>query len=187
MASKFRFNFKLVDVAHRSLVHSWLAQPYVAKWFYGQGLENTFKHLDEFLQGASFSKYWLAYDKDHPFAFLITSSVDKPEDELAHWCSEEGDAITLDMLIGDNNYLGKGLSHILIQEFLVSQFPQAAEVLIDPEATNSHAIHVYKKVGFTILDEFIPSHSPHPHYMMRLDMKKLMNNVQRTHEDVVVK
>ncbi len=171
----FRFNFKLVDAAHRSLVHSWLAQPYVAKWFYGQGLENTLKHLDEFLQGTSQSQYWLAYDGEHPFAFLITSSVDKPHDVLASWCSEEGEAMTLDMLIGDTHYLGKGLSHILIQEFLASQFPQVAEVLIDPEATNSHAIHVYKKAGFTILGEFIPSHSPHPHYMMRLKLTKSLS------------
>lgn len=170
---KFRFNFKPVDKAHRSLVHHWLTQPHVTEWFYGQGLENTFKHLDAFLDGSLQSRYWLAFDKKHPFAFLITSSVCKPEDELTCWCTEEGDAITLDMLIGDHNYLGKGLSHILIQEFLVSQFPQVAEVLIDPEATNSRAIHVYQKAGFTILDEFIPSHSPNKHYMMRLNMKKL--------------
>lgn len=44
--SKFRFNFKHVDQVHRTLVHSWLQLPHVAKWFYGQGLctgQNTFK------------------------------------------------------------------------------------------------------------------------------------------------
>ena len=169
----FRFDFKPIDKAYRSLIHTWLAQPHVAKWFYGQGLQNTLNHLDEFLEGSSSGQYWLAYDKGYPFAFLITSSVCKPDDELTKWCTEEGVAITLDLLIGDANFLGKGLSPILIREFLVSQFPQVTEVLIDPEATNAHAIHVYKKVGFTVLDEFIPSHSPHPHYMMRLDMQKL--------------
>lgn len=169
-----RFDFKLVDKAYRSLIHTWLMQPHVAKWFYGQGLQNTFNHLDEFLEGSSSGQYWLAYDKGHPFAFLITSSVCKPNDEFTKWCSEEGDAITLDLLIGDTDYLGKGLSSTLIQEFLVSQFPKVTEVLIDPEATNAHAIHIYKKVGFKVLGEFIPSHSPHLHYMMRLDMKKFM-------------
>lgn len=180
MTSEFRFTFKPVDVPHRSLVHGWLNQPYVAKWFYGQGLENTIKHLDEFLQGASFSQYWLAFDKDHPFAFLITSSVAKPDDELTHWCIQKGSAITLDLLIGDPNYLGKGFSVPLIQEFLISQFSQVAEVLIDPEAINSLAIHVYKKAGFTIAGEFIPSYSPNPHYMMRLNMQQFMKDVQKT-------
>lgn len=171
MSSKLRFTFKPVEVKDRPLVHEWLVQPHVAPWFYGQGLQNTFDHLDEFLHGASQSQYWLGLDNGHPFAFLITSSVCKPNDEFTRWCSVEGDAITLDMLIGDTNYLGKGLSHILIQEFLLSKFPQVDEVLIDPETTNTHAIHIYKKVGFIIVGEFIPSHSPNLHYMMRFDLK----------------
>jgi RimJ/RimL family protein N-acetyltransferase len=171
MKKNHRFSFKPVDAAHRTLVHGWLKLPHVAKWFYGQGLENTLNHLDAFLKGPSSSQYWLAYDNSHPFAFLITSHFCKPSDELTRWCTEKGDAITLDMLIGDTAYLGKGLSHILIREFLSSQFPHVTEVLIDPEATNTRAIHVYQKAGFEILAEFIPAHSPHPHYMMRLNMK----------------
>jgi RimJ/RimL family protein N-acetyltransferase len=163
-------SFKLVDKEHRALVHSWLLQPYVGEWFYGQGLENTFKHLDEFLAGASFAQYWLACDQDHPFAFLITSNVDKPHDQLVKWCSSHGQAITLDMLIGDQNYLGKGYAVQVIHQFLSKQFSHVNEVLIDPEATNTKAVHVYQKAGFNILSEFIPSHSPHPHYMMKLNL-----------------
>lgn len=170
MLKPFRFQFKPVDIAHRALVHHWLALPHVTEWFYGQGLQNTLDHLDAFLKGQSASQYWLAFDNDRPFAFLITSSIDKPEDELSHWCSKEGEAITLDMLIGDTNYLGKGLATDVIREFLTSQFPYVTEVLIDPEATNARAIHVYQKAGFKILGEFIPSHSPHPHLMMRLNV-----------------
>ncbi|HEX4839423.1 MAG TPA: GNAT family N-acetyltransferase [Rhabdochlamydiaceae bacterium] len=173
---EFRFHFQPVDQAHRSLVHHWLKQPHVAQWFYGQGLKNTIKHLDDFLKGSSSGQYWIGFDQERPFAFLITSVVKKPNDELTKWCTKEGAAITLDLLIGETDYLGKGLAHIVVQEFLLSQFPNVAEVLIDPEATNSHAIHIYKKIGFIVLGEFIPSHSPHPHYMMHLDMKKLITN-----------
>lgn len=166
-------NFKYVDQSHRSLIHSWLFQPYVSEWFYGQGLENTLKHLDEFLEGRSFAQYWLGFDKNHPFTFFITSDVEKPDDELTKWCNSEGRAITLDMLIGDKNYLGKGYSVPVIHQFLLTQFPNVSEVLIDPEATNEKAIYVYKKAGFNILGEFIPSHSPHLHYMMKLNLKEL--------------
>jgi len=170
-----QFRFQFVDKVHRSLVHKWLKEPHVAKWFYGQGLENTIRHLDKFLEGKALAAYWLAFDKDHPFAFLITSKVQKPKDTLTKYCKEKGEAITLDLLIGDLNYLGKGLALRLIQEFLISQFPKVSEVLIDPEKTNTHAIHVYQKVGFQIVEDFIPSHSPHPHCMMRLSMKTLHN------------
>lgn len=166
-------HFKPVDAAHLSLVHKWLKVPHVAKWFYGDGLENTLKGLDKFLEGASDSQYWLAFEGDHPFAFFITSSIRKPEDTLSKWCEEEGEATTLDMLIGDTDYIGKGLAAPLIQQFLLAQFPHVTEVLIDPEITNARAVHVYQKAGFKILEEFTPSHSPHPHYIMRLNMRQL--------------
>ena len=103
------FYFKLVDEAHRALVLGWLVQPHVAEWFYGEGLKNTMEQLDAFLHGSSIFQYWLGLDKNLPFALFITSFVSKPRDELTKWCTEKGEAITLDMLIGDLNYLGKRL------------------------------------------------------------------------------
>ncbi len=49
-------------------------------------------------------------------------------------------------------------------------------MLIDPEATNTKAIHVYEKVGFKIIGEFIASWHPVPHYQMSLEMKDLLNS-----------
>ena len=112
-------------------------------------------------------------DNNRPFAFLITSLVKKPNDELSKWSVSKGTTITLDMLIGEEDYLGKKLSNTVVREFILSKFSEAEEVLIDPEATNSRAVHVYKKVGFKILGEFTPSHSPNLHYMMRLEIKQL--------------
>ena len=63
--------------------------------------------------------------------------------------------MTLNLLLGESDYLGKGLSHVVVQEFLCSQFPNVNEVLIDLE-TSSDAIHIYKKASFVISDEFIP-------------------------------
>ena len=42
---------------------------------------------------------------------------------------------------------------------------------IDPEATNTRAIHVYEKIGFKITGEFIASWHPVPHYQMELNME----------------
>lgn len=62
----------------------------------------------------------------------------------------------------------------MIQEFLISQFSNVKRVLIDPEATNQRAIHVYQKVGFKIIGEFIASWHPVPHYQMELYMRDLL-------------
>ena len=155
------FNFAPVQSSQRPLIHRWLEQKHIKEWIHGVGLQNTLNGIEKFLQGASNTTYWIGYDKSIPFAFLITS----PEGD---------DAITLDLFICDLNYLGKGFSALMIREFLTSQFPNVKRVLIDPEATNTRAIHVYQKVGFKIIGEFIASWHPVPHYQMELYMKDLL-------------
>lgn len=152
----------------KSVIHQWLTLPHVTEWFYGTGLKNTYLFLDDFLSGDRKCTFYIAFDKDTPFALLLTSRVLKPNDELCRYCEEEGEAITLDMLIGDPGYLGRGLAAPLIDSFLAVCYPSVTEVLIEPEKTNIKAIHVYQNVGFRIIEETIPPHSPHPHWMMRL-------------------
>ncbi|MBA3956839.1 MAG: GNAT family N-acetyltransferase [Parachlamydiaceae bacterium] len=161
MQSKLSFTFKPAEVKDRTLVHQWLVQPHVAEWIHGLGLQNTLNGLEKFFQGESDTTYWIAYDNEIPFTFLITSP-------------EGNDAITLDMFICDLNYLGKGNAVPMIHHFLFSQFPNVKKVLIDPEATNERAIHVYQKAGFKIIGEFIASWHPVPHYQMELFMKDLL-------------
>ena len=137
------------------MIHKWLQQPHISEWLHGVGLQNTLNGLEASFQGRSSVTYWIGYIDEVPFAFLITS----PEGQ---------DEITLDLFICDLNYLGKGLAVPMIREFLKSQFPKIKKVYIDPEATNTRAIHVYEKVGFKIVREFIASWHPAPHYHMEL-------------------
>lgn len=154
-------HFAPIQSSQRSLIHQWLEQKHIKEWIHGVGLQNTLDGIEQFLQGASNTTYWIGYDKKIPFAFLITS----PEGD---------DGITLDLFICDLSYLGKGLSVRMIREFLIGQFSNVKKVLIDPEATNTRAIHVYQKVGFKISGEFIASWHPVPHYQMELYMKDLL-------------
>ncbi|MBI2810846.1 MAG: GNAT family N-acetyltransferase [Candidatus Melainabacteria bacterium] len=169
------FTFKPVELKDEPLVHKWLSQSYIQEWLHGVGLANTLKGLHTFVtQGAEDFAYWLAYDKDTPFAFLMTSIVhNDPKDAYFHLAAKNGQTITLDVVIGNTDFLGKGLCPTMIKEFLLSQFPDAARVLIDPEKTNTRAVHVYEKVGFQIVGEFIAPWHPVPHYNMMLEMKDL--------------
>lgn len=155
-----RFTFKPARENQRTLIQNWIAQDHIKEWLHGQGLQNLLVSLDMFFKGDSWNAHWIAYDKETPFAYLLTSD-------------ESENTIALDMFICDLNYLGKGLAVQLIQEFLLSQFPNKKEVTIDPEATNTRAIHVYEKAGFRITDEFIAKWHPVLHYKMRLDMQQL--------------
>ncbi len=157
------FHFLPAKSSQISLIHGWLQQGHIKEWIHGTGLQNTLKGLDKFFRGESTATDWIGYHKDTPFAFLITSP-------------EGPDGITLDVFICDLNYLGKGFAVPMIREFLTSQFPNVKKVLIDPEATNTRAIHVYQKAGFKIIGGFIASWHPVPHYQMELYMKDLLNS-----------
>ncbi len=133
-AKKIDFRFTPAQPSQRSLIHHWLEQNHLKEWIHGIGLQSTLNGLEKFFQKASTTTYWIGYKNKIPFAFLITSH-------------EGEDAITLDLFICDLNYLGKGLAVPMVQEFLISRFPNVKKVLIDPEATNTRAIHVYRKIG----------------------------------------
>ncbi|MBS0606180.1 MAG: GNAT family N-acetyltransferase [Verrucomicrobia bacterium] len=165
MKAPFRFHFKLADASQKQMIQAWIAQEHIHEWLHGKGLRNTLEDLEKFFQGSSWAKHWIAYDGQTPFAYLLTSEKGK-------------DAITLDLFICDLNYLGRGLGVQLIQEFVLSQFSNKKEVLIDPEATNTRAIHVYTKAGFETTGKFIASWHPVPHLQMRLKTELLLKKMK---------
>lgn len=181
----FRFTFKSPVESQRELIHEWLRQDYISEWIHGQGLQNTFVGLEKFYQyqaqgkelgrKTEITQHWVGYDGDKAFVYLLTSNVFKQNgDEYAKYSETEGLAITLDIFIFDPNYLGKGLAPDVIRQFLIGYFSDIAEVFIDPEKRNERAVHVYQKVGFRIVGEFIAAWHPVPHYIMKLNMKDLL-------------
>ncbi len=168
--------------SQRELIHRWLNQDYIRAWIHGQGLQNTLSGLEKFFQFQSENKkidrqlkltqHWIGYDNAKPFVYLLTSNVFE-SDVYAKYRELDGPAITLDIFIGDVSYLGKGLAVSIITEFLLSQFPDVTEVFIDPEKENVKATHVYQKVGFQTVGEFIAPWHPVPHHIMKLRMTSL--------------
>ena len=167
MKRHFRFSFQPVKKAQQALVLQWIAQQHINEWLHGDGLKNTINDLEQFVDGGKpWATHWIAYDADLPFAYLLTSELEKTAEP-------PNNAISLDLFICRLDYIGKGWSVQMIHEFILSQFPHMDEVHIDPEIGNTRAVHVYKKAGFEITGEFIASWHPVPHYRMRMDIKDL--------------
>lgn len=171
----YSFTFKPVNETQKNLIHQWLDQEHIKEWFPGQAVINTLEDLDQFFQSSSIFKHWLAYDRETPFAYLLTSEVIKDpiaKDIYAKWCLEEGEAITLDLFICDPNYLDEEYAVKMIHQFLHHEFPRVTEVFIDAQAANTRAVDIYKKAGFEVFDEFNAAWHPVPYYRMRLNTKK---------------
>lgn len=162
LKTRFRFNFEPVEKAQRILIHRWVAQDYIRCWLHGQGLRNALEDLEKSFKDPDLKRHWIGYDEGTPFAYLIAERV--------------GKNVALDLFICEPDYLGKGLSVQLIHEFLLSKFPQAEKALIEPETGNERAVHVYQKAGFEIIEEFMASWLPTPHYRMELNMSNLRAN-----------
>jgi len=178
------FTFKPAAESQRELIHQWLQQDYIREWIHGQGLQNTLTGLEKFFQyqakgkgldrQTNITQHWLGYDGDKAFVYLLTSNVFKSTDNAyAKYSELDGEAITLDIFIGASEYVGKGFASTVIKEFLLTQFSDVSEVFIDPEQSNVRATHVYQKVGFRIVGEFIAPWHPVPHYIMKLEMNNL--------------
>ena len=177
-----KLSFFPVEEKHHNIILHWLDKPHVRKHFYGEGLENTQRKLHMFINGIKNNgeysfEHWIAYIGNQPFGFLMTSYVEgphDPDDYVNKWYEEGKETITLDLLIGPEEYLGKGLGHRMIQEFLIDKFSDADKVLIDPSVSNTRAIHVYEKAGFCKIEKFPQQHDdPSLCWMMHLNIQDL--------------
>ncbi len=171
-------HFSAVERKFQPIILEWFEQDHVKEFYYGEGLQNTLNNLELYCQGINHNgkyafDYWIACLGDEPFGFLMTSLFETSEDTETPWYIPGKLTYTLDLLIGPQKFLGKGLAHKMIQAFIGDKFPQADYFLIDPAQDNPRAIHVYKKAGFQPVGEFTPDYDPRPHLMMRLEVKAL--------------
>lgn len=174
-----KFSFEKANPNTHTLIQEWLHRPHVQPYFYGIGLQNTLKNVALFVEGKtnnglySFT-HWVGYAEDEPFAFLMTSPITGPHDAndpYNEWYDPETPTITLDLLIGEPTYLGKGLSAPMIRSFLDQHAGDVKRVIIDPAQDNPRAVHVYEKAGFKKVKAFKPSFDPEkPHWMMCMDL-----------------
>ena len=161
------FEFRPVNHEQKPLILAWLARPHITEWLHGDGYRNTVASLDGFLSGRTVDPaHWIAYLDGCPFAHLIASRVDPADDRYAAVAFAGDTVVSIDVFIGDPADTGRGHGTEMIRAFLDRCFPGASDAVIDPEASNARAVHVYRKVGFRIVDTFIAPWHPVPHFLM---------------------
>jgi RimJ/RimL family protein N-acetyltransferase len=153
---------------------AWLGEPHVRE-FWDLGDDGRANMLN-YLQGTkNVFDYWIGDIDGAPFCQVMTTDArDGEPRHLTPFISPHGETWTMDFMIGDPTYVGRGLAAPTLAafaEFAKLEEPHLASLLIDPMATNTRAIHVYEKAGYRKVAEFAPSGGPfagEPHMLMSL-------------------
>ena len=167
------FQFHLLQASELNLALNWLKKPHVTKWFHGEGLQNTIAGLQRIVDGQDHHfDAWVATLDDHSFALVMSYKLTEKDRQAPNcpqgkWMAPGKTYAGLDLFIGEESFLGKGLASSLISTFIQRNFPYTDSIFIDPEKENKLAIHVYEKVGFKVIDEFIAPWNPVPHVLMQ--------------------
>lgn len=166
--NKENISFKKASSAYKSEIFSWLEKPHVKEFW-----DNSPEHKQDILifmngrqeQSPYFGgifDYWVGLIGDKPFCLIMASQI-LPTSELPsiwkEYISKTGKTFSIDFMIGNEKYLGKGLGAPTLKAFM-NYFqkdiePETDVFMIDPAAHNLKAIHVYERAGFKKVVEFI--------------------------------
>ncbi len=117
-------------------------------------------------QGEIF-EYFIAEMDGIPFGLVITSDLRGVE---LYEPYVEGETSSIDFMIGEGDFLGKGWGAKTLRAFMEWRGPK--RYLIDPAEGNGRAVHVYEKAGFERVGSYVPDKGffkGKKHLMMRYD------------------
>lgn len=168
-----KIGFRPMEVSDLPLFCRWVRTPHVAEWWAESQL--SYEQIAE-----QYGGYVLGKEPVEPFLILYGAQpigyiqayriADFPDYSRLIGLDEE--AVGIDLLIGDPEYVHRGLGARLIARFLREQVfahDAIASCVIGPEPKNTAAIRAYEKVGFRYLKTIQVPEEPEPEYIMRLD------------------
>ncbi len=172
-----KITFKKAAKTDKKLVREWLDKPHVKE--YWDNSKEMWDNFESYLKGSKILfDYWICLFNKEPFGLIMTSDASEPDpvtkevlDYMVPWIEPEGKTLTIDFAIGEEVFLGKGLSSETLKKFAEAQDPSIKAFLVDPEVKNEKALHVYEKAGFVKVTTFIRGQGffrGKPHYLLKM-------------------
>ena len=133
------------------LFFEWVNKPHIAKWW----------------ESGTYEEFVVKYSpevavKNYVFAFIVDINK-KPIGYVQYYLADRWikiheqpiGTIGMDIIIGEIDYIGKGIGTILVKKFVEKIFKEtnAPKIIIDPDVANIAAISCYEKVGFKRVNE----------------------------------
>jgi len=186
-------NFTLCTQHDVDLMKKWWNKPYVMEFW--DNSPEMWENYVNFTRGKKdIFDYWLGSYQQQPFCLVMTSLIEPvidpdaayPIDHMIPWLVPKGQNLGFDFMIGEEAYLGKGLSYRALRRFIRTLGASADAFFIDPATNNSKALHIYKKAGFEVVSTFISksgSNKGLPHYLMRASN---LQCIQKPHDFIIM-
>ncbi len=137
------------------MVHHWLNSPEVARWYREDGLgypslEYVTEKWTPRILGSEPTKCYIVLYEEKPIGYIQCAlNDDNPRYKEAY--ALEDKTAGIDIFIGDEHYLHKGMGSFIVTKFLqevVFVMYDVSTCTIDPEPVNTVAIRAYEKAGF---------------------------------------
>ncbi len=164
-------SFRRLRIEDIALVHRWLNTPHVARWWYED--VGPYEEVEEkyvaYIEGREGVEPYLILHGEFPIGYIQTYSISDDAEYAA--LIEVEDSSGIDLFIGEEGFLYKGLGSLVIRRFLAEVVfaDESIEVcVIGPEPKNQAAIRAYEKAGFRYFKTIQVPGEPEPEYLMKL-------------------
>lgn len=136
-----------------ALIDSWLKKEYILKWYYDA--DEWLHEVDERHGSFSWIHHFIVMDGFTPVGFCqYYDCYDAKEMEEWYCVDRRDDTFSIDYLIGDESYLGKGYGKAVVHLITdtVKNMEKANRIIVQPEKDNRSSIHALIANGY-VFDE----------------------------------
>ena len=191
-----KIHFEKASINYKKTIYDWLEASHVKEFW-----DNSQNHKDDiliFMNGRKdpshyfegICHYWIGFINNEPYCLFVTTEVLPTEQEIPEawksYLSKSGKTFTIDFMIGNETYFGKGLASPTLKAFtgfIKTKIDSSVDTfLIDPEESNQRAIHVYTKAGFHHVADFHRDWQNAKNVKHYLMVKKMIKNI--TYEEL---
>lgn len=172
-----RISFRRLRHPDLRLVHRWLHEPHVARWWYADAgdFDEVSAKYSAYIEGREPVEPYLVLHDGRPAGYVQSYRV-ADDEEYAGLVGIEN-AAGIDLFIGERDLLYRGLGPRIIRRFLqeiVFADGSVRVCIIDPEPENTAAIRAYRKVGFRHFKTANTSEGPA--YLMKLPKEQFLED-----------
>ncbi len=147
--------FRPLAMDDLGLLHRWFNASHARRWFgKGRSFESVVDEYAPDIAGKTPIHPFLISYAEKPIGWASWECFGDTPHFMRTYGVDDPDAVNCDVLIGESEFVHRGLGAPLLRRFLreiVFSNPRYTSCIIDPEEDNSIAIRAYEKAGFRFL------------------------------------